>query len=98
MSICCIRSTTHHSPILTTTYIHINTPTIADGALTGLSKKMVKQKYGHAQFMKWRRGFKVKKTFSGILHCCFCCADDTRVSAASVVQMIRECEATTHTI
>ena len=29
------------------------------GGLTGLSKKMVKQKFGQAQFMKWRRGFKV---------------------------------------
>lgn len=27
------------------------------GALTGLSKKMIKQKYGETQFMRWRRGF-----------------------------------------
>ena len=26
------------------------------GELTGLSKKMVSQKHGQAQFMKWRRG------------------------------------------
>ena len=28
-----------------------------DGALTGLSKKMIKQIYGDEQFMRWRRGF-----------------------------------------
>ena len=27
------------------------------GALTGLSKKMIKQKFGNEQFMEWRRGF-----------------------------------------
>ena len=27
------------------------------GALTGLSKKMIKEKHGDAQFMKWRRGY-----------------------------------------
>lgn len=27
------------------------------GALTGLSKKMIRQLYGDEQFMKWRRGF-----------------------------------------
>jgi hypothetical protein len=30
---------------------------IADGALTGLSKKMIKQLYGDEQFKKWRRGY-----------------------------------------
>ena len=28
-----------------------------DGALTGLSKKMIKQIYGEAQFKRWRRGY-----------------------------------------
>ncbi len=28
-----------------------------DGALTGLSKKMIRQIYGDDQFKKWRRGF-----------------------------------------
>jgi len=28
-----------------------------DGALTGLSKKMIRQMYGDEQFMRWRRGF-----------------------------------------
>ena len=27
------------------------------GALTGLSKKMIQQEYGDAQFRKWRRGY-----------------------------------------
>lgn len=27
------------------------------GALTGLSKKMIRQIYGEKQFMKWRRGY-----------------------------------------
>ena len=27
------------------------------GALTGLSKKMIAQRHGEAQFRKWRRGF-----------------------------------------
>jgi len=30
------------------------------GALTGFSKKMVKQKYGEEQFLLWRRGFDIK--------------------------------------
>jgi len=30
------------------------------GALTGLSKKMIRQIYGDEQFMKWRRGFDTK--------------------------------------
>jgi 2,3-bisphosphoglycerate-dependent phosphoglycerate mutase len=30
------------------------------GALTGLSKKMIAQKHGNAQFMKWRRGYDQK--------------------------------------
>lgn len=29
----------------------------ADGALTGLSKKMIRQIYGDEQFMMWRRGY-----------------------------------------
>lgn len=28
-----------------------------DGALTGLSKKMIRQIYGEAQFKRWRRGY-----------------------------------------
>ncbi len=28
-----------------------------DGALTGLSKKMIKQRHGTEQFTKWRRGY-----------------------------------------
>ena len=30
---------------------------VVDGALTGLSKKMIKQIYGDKQFKMWRRGF-----------------------------------------
>jgi 2,3-bisphosphoglycerate-dependent phosphoglycerate mutase len=30
------------------------------GALTGLSKAMVKQRHGEKQFMMWRRGYAVK--------------------------------------
>ena len=33
------------------------------GALTGLSKKMIQQEYGDAQFRKWRRDL-------GVLKCC----------------------------
>jgi hypothetical protein len=28
-----------------------------DGALTGLSKKMIRQLYGEAQFKRWRRSY-----------------------------------------
>jgi bisphosphoglycerate-dependent phosphoglycerate mutase len=33
---------------------------LLDGALTGLSKKMIRQIYGDEQFMSWRRGFSTK--------------------------------------
>jgi bisphosphoglycerate-dependent phosphoglycerate mutase len=29
----------------------------SDGALTGLSKKMIRQLYGEAQFKRWRRSY-----------------------------------------
>ena len=47
-----------------------------DGALTGLSKKMIRQLYGDDQFKKWRRGYNEPppaiSSFSSACKCGFC--------------------------
>ena len=44
------------------------------GALTGLSKKMIQQEYGDAQFRKWRRDL-------GVPRCCGAFTPSTRLAS-----------------
>jgi bisphosphoglycerate-dependent phosphoglycerate mutase len=52
-----LRTETQHSCAASVTQYCYHLLLDLDGALTGLSKKMIRQLYGEAQFKRWRRSY-----------------------------------------